>query len=374
MSLTHTAQVTRRAVAATIVVLFLLMGGQLFWKVGYAIYQYFFPPQTPPPEAAFGKIPQAGIESLQTKYQNWNIVIDTPTGKLPQMEDRLPVFPLDTPVGTPFAQQKAKETARMLGFPSSPQVVSPSRFRWKTKTRQLEMNVVSQAFTLETDLNYLEALLNEGSAPYKNSAEKSAVNFLRRIDLENEKLEEAEKTTTYIKVKNAALEKAESLSEAHLTRVDFHKIISGKGKTYRVVGPQPRQGLTYMLIAGKQLTDQDQFPIANYQNWIIKTDEGSEYPLLAPKDAWKRLTEGKAYLVYLKKQQAGPYFNEVPQKVTKVRIQNIKLAYYESKDPQKYLTPIYFFEGLAEVTTGNPWEVIFYLPAVTDDWIKGAGG
>ena len=232
------------------------------------------------------------------------------------------------------------------------------------------MNIISQNFSLSTNLDYLGIQLPPGTAPSPESAKREILNFLSRHDLASAALGGSQKKTTFVRINRGSLEKVESVSQAQLTRVDFFKIINIDNQNYKVLGPHPREGLTQSLVAGAPRSPDNRIPFINYQNWEIKTDEGSTYPLLTSTEAWKKLEEGKAAVVHLKPQKAGPYQNPALPKVEKVRIQEISLAYFESPSPQKYLLPIFVFEGLAEVRGEAPWEVIVYLPAVREEWLE----
>ena len=150
MNLTQTAQFTRRAVATTIVLVLALTVGRVGWKTGVAVYRHFFPPQKPPPEVAFGKLPSQKIAAVDADSSEWEYILDTPTGRLPMTPDRLPVFPLAKVPATPLTEQSAQILAQSMGFSSAPQVLAPNEYRWNDSLRTLEMNIVSQNFSLKT--------------------------------------------------------------------------------------------------------------------------------------------------------------------------------------------------------------------------------
>ncbi|MEA2020522.1 MAG: hypothetical protein U9M98_02270 [Patescibacteria group bacterium] len=371
MSLTKVSKVTRRGIAAFIIFLAVLTIGRIGWNVGVRIYRHFFPPKKPAPETAFGKIGIPKIPSSDINLSKWKYELDTPTARLPAMPDRLPIFPLEKNPTTPLTELQAEDLAKSLGFTSSPKAISPTEYRWEEGKRTLEMNIVSQAFSLTYDSNTLEIQLTKGNAPTKQLAEDTAQNFLNRLSLGNKTLESAKREVSFVQINNGKFSVVESLSQAQLTRVDLFKVLNVDGKSYDVLGPKPRQGLTTLLVAGGSYRSVvDQVPIAEYQNWKIKTEEGSTYPLLTSSKAWENLEAGNAALVYLKPQGAGFYENPSPPLVEKIRIQNMQLAYFESKQAQNYLTPIYVFKGLAEVKNQKPWEIVLYLNAIPQEWVN----
>lgn len=370
MSLTRIAKTTRRGVAAFIIFIAVLTVGRIGWNVSVRIYQHFFPPQKPPPETSFGKIGIPTIPSTDIDLSEWTYEIDTPTGRLQTMPDRLPVFPLERNATTPLTELKAEDLAQSLGFTSQPTTVSPTEYQWRDDKRTLEMNVVSQAFTLEHDPYTLEMQLAQGNAPTEEHAKSIAQTFLNRLQLGNESLKSAKRKSAYVQIREGNYRTVESVSQAHLTRVDLFKVITVNGVSYDVLGPDPTVGLTHLLIAGGSYRSViDQVPVSQYQNWEIKTEEGSTYPLLSSSEAWQQLEGGNASLVYLKPQEAGPYQSPSTPLVEKVRIQRMSLAYFESKEPQNYLTPVYVLEGLAEMRNQKPWKIVFYVQAISEEWV-----
>ena len=370
MNLTQTAQFTKRAVAALTILLSTLTIGRATWKIGAATYRHFVPPQKPPPEVEFGKLPSQEITALEVDTSNWTYTLDTPTERLPPMPDRLPVFPLTKPPATPLTEQRAKVLAKSLGFTSLPQALAPNKYRWSDDWRTLEMNIVSQNFSLNSNLNLLEIHLPLGTAPSRELAEREALSFLSRLNLANPALNGSQKEAIFVRIHEGTLEKVESASQAQLTRIDLYKIINIDNQNYRVLGPRPKEGLTQVLVAGRFKNPNDRFSVVNYQNWEIKTDGGSTYPLLTPMEAWKKIENNEAMTVYLKPQKANPYQTPPYPKIERVRIQEMFLAYFEAQSPQKYLLPVFVFEGLAEASGEEPWKFIAYLPAVRGEWLE----
>ena len=202
----------------------------------------------------------------------------------------------------------------------------------------------------------------------EDSAERAASNLLSRFSPAGVTLSCRE--VTFARIQKGMLERVESISQAQLVRVDFGKVIDVDNQVYQVYGPRPKEGLVQVYVIGVYRDPNEQFPLINYQNWEIKTDEGSTYPILSSTEAWQKLGGEGAAVVYFKPQEADLYRDYSPPKVEKVRIQEIYLAYFESQSPQKHLLPIFVFEGLAEVPNQKLWEVVVYLPAVADAWFE----
>jgi len=369
MTLTQVAQYTRRTVAAAVFLVIALFVGRIGWNVGYAVYRHFVPPKAPPPEVRFGKIVGPQIKGITLGGGNLDYVLDTPTGKLDPLPTQLPVFPPKKALRTPFSSQKATELARELGFNGAPEVVSPSTYRWSEGVRSLEMNIISRDFTVTSDLHVLDARLAPGSAPSPERAEALAIDYLSSLGLVDKSTESLKKTTTLLKVERGKLEKAESASEAELTRVDLFKTVAIGDQTYQILGQNPVEANTYLLISNER-TKADKYPEVHYESGNLKEDEGSTYPLLTVDEAWKRISEGKGYLVYLQPPEVGSSDQAERAQIKKLRVQKAYLAYYQDAEPRDYITPIFVFEGLAEAPRGRLWNFITYLPAIPDSWLK----
>ena len=370
MNLTQTAQFTRRAIAATVFLIIALIVGRVGWKMGYAVYRHFVPPKSPPPEVRFGKIPQPQITSLRTKGEKIEYILDTPTGKLPQTPRQLPVSPMEKIDETPLSSQRAQRLAEDLGLSGPPKVLAPNTYEWGTGTKTLEMNIVSQNFSLTSNLHLLEAKLIPGTAPAEGNAQTEAQTFLSRLNLSDKLLETGEKETLFLKLNKGNLEKAESISEAQLTRVDFFKTVTVGERIYKILGSKPKEGHIHLLISKRGRDASEQFPVVHYQNWKIKESEGSTYPLLSIEAAWKKFENGESLTTYLKPQGSNPYQESETPELKKIRVQKIYLSYYESETPPSYLSPVFVFEGLAETSQGELWDFVSYLPAVSEEWLE----
>jgi len=54
----------------------------------------------------------------------------------------------------------------------------------------------------------------------------------------------------------------------------------------------------------------------------------------------------------------------------KVFIRKIYLAYFDDEDLQKYLQPIYVFDGEGNDPQGTTYSVTFYVHAVDPAWVE----
>ncbi|HAZ29270.1 TPA: hypothetical protein DCY43_00750, partial [candidate division WWE3 bacterium] len=65
----------------------------------------------------------------------------------------------------------------------------------------------------------------------------------------------------------------------------------------------------------------------------------------------------------------NPFESYVPIRVDKILINKIYLAYYDSPKLQKYLQPIYVFEGNYTTVGSSAGQITLYYPAISGDYV-----
>lgn len=88
-----------------------------------------------------------------------------------------------------------------------------------------------------------------------------------------------------------------------------------------------------------------------------KEEIGSPYPLLTATQAWDEFKKGKS-------------FSENVSKFVSVSVSKMFLAYWESKNFQPYLQPVWVFEGNGKTEEGKEFYFQALLPAITSSFLK----
>ena len=114
----------------------------------------------------------------------------------------------------------------------------------------------------------------------------------------------------------------------------------------RILPPGYDESYTYVIYTS---TKERNILEANYTFWPIAFDDYGTYPLKSTQEAWQELIDGTGYVI-----KQG---NNDPEKIV---IRNVYLAYFDSKEEQNYLQPIFVFEG------DNGF--IAYVAAVSSQW------
>lgn len=359
MTLTEVASLTKKSAA---ILLILLTAGFTLRAVWSRAKPVLFPPKTPPPEVAFGKLPTLEIPNLPFKEgPSPKYVVDTKTGRLPtDLPDRAKVYKIILPKTTLLTSQRAKELATKLDFLKDPQKISSSEYRWETpdEGRTLNMNITTSSFILETDVKKLGSL-GVGTTPSKAAAAEQAKRFLQNLGVSGEDYLEGRKEASYLKVDGESLKKVENLAEAQLTRVDFFREIDKQP----IVGRSPYGGLI-SIILGKDIT-----PFVSCYHWPLDPEQSTTYPLKTVEQVWNEAEEGGVRVVFLAPATADPFSSYEPQDPKTIYVHQISLGYFDSEKLQGYLQPIYILEGLGVTADRVQLKFIAYIPAIAYDWV-----
>lgn len=310
---------------AALIIIFFLM------KIKDAI----FPAPPPPPTVGFGKLPD--IEFPASTNKNLSYSINTITGTLPTFVLSEKVFKMQDVQPDLLSLQRAKEKAKSIDFEGNPVEVSENVYQWKdSKGQILTMSILDFDFNLSSDFLSKEiSIFREGT----DAAVETAKEFLQRMELFYENIDETKTTTELFSIKNFRLVPAVALSNTQVIRINFfQKDINGLPIYYpRAVTPL---NLTVADLEDPKVIEGNFF----YQ----KTSElFSTYPLKTAEQAFDDLKKGNSYISIL-------------SQAANVSIKKVKLGYYMAEKKQKYLMPVIVFEG-------DNFQA--YVSAVTDEWV-----
>lgn len=330
----------------------------LLWMlVGFLISTYQkINPSKEVPTVLFGQLPRPSFPD--NKVAGISFVLDTVDSGFPKLPPLLPVYP--TPSQTPnlLDLDRSTDLAREFGFTGAPRQLNSETYVFTdpaTTAQEFRIDIVSKNFHLTTT-NLADPFISK-VAP-GGSVDQIALqarNTLDRQTLLQPDLETGRDTVTYKKVQGTSYVNAGSPSEANAARVDiFRDGVAG----YELVGPKKEESLIYVILASNQNQKRGLIEVG-YTYWNYFIDGSSTYPLQPISLAWEQVKSGQATLI----SPAVATFQEV-------RIQEIKIAYYQAATHQNYLQPIYIFDGVAVPATGAEIAVRFYLPAVDPTFLK----
>lgn len=334
--------------------------------------------------------------------------VQTDTGKL---DDQLPsvvnVYKY-TDLGQVIdSQAQAKILSKKMGFdPDKIIRRGTTEYIWYdyVTSKGLVVNSRDLNFSLTTQVSEIRRIRKEKDLPTEAEAISIATNTLRSLGLLEGAFTESEPQAFMIDINpDGSYSEADSLLNAELIRVDFIRKIplisirSDIVDSDRIVTSLTKRGLSYeqgsTIVNDERVDTYIFFTFLTYQNpiksnvsvyigpedtelkqlknvyqidykvWSIEPESCGTYPLIAPSVAKEKIENGQGSVVFLNydKDEVKAY---IPQKVKRFIIRNIHIIYYEGLLEQKYLQPVYLFEGDAELDNGDRAPFHIYYPAI----------
>jgi len=331
-NLTETAYLTRKIIKlgtfSLITILLIreiVSAGIHYWKIKH-------PPPPPPPTLCFGKIPAIKFPKTEQNPPFYP--------RLETIDGNFPAFPLTAKVyfipqktSNLFTWERAKNWAKQMNFTGEPEKPDEFTFIYKTKSfpqTTLKLDVLSGNFTLTYDYQSDLTLVGTKNILNKNQVIEEARSFLQRSGVFPPDLAEGSQEVILFKFNPPDLQPALAISEADIALVNFfRKDLEG----IKILPPNPKKSLVSVLLSGSP-DQQKRILEVNYTHFPISEDNYCTYPLLKVEQAWKDLQSNKAFLASFGQNYDG-----------QVVIRKIYLAYFDPPDEQRFLEPVYVFEG-----------------------------
>ena len=346
-TLAQTTFFTRTFIKYGIAFIVFLFVARVLWGVGIKVYQHYFPPPPTPPTVLFDKLPTLPLPKNQEGAKPPGFSLELPEGDLPKLPATIPVYVIPKRSAYLGALDEARKISSSLGFSQNEQSVSTSTYRWKHDREDitLEMNIITQAFSISSELYNDNELLAQ-RAPNQNTAVSHAQTFLSRATLLPKDFKDGRASTTLIKNESGNLTVAQSLSDAQFTKVDFFR---QNYNDFPLVTSSPDHANVWLMVSGT--TNPAKNIIAGeYHYFPIDGSQSSTYPIKTSQVAWEELQGGK-----------GAFIS--PPQDSSVTIRRVYLAYFDPADYHPFLQPVYVFEGDNNFTG--------FVPAVENDYYGG---
>lgn len=342
-SLYETTSFTKTILKWVGIVVGIIVGIVLLYRGGKLLATVLFPKKPAPPTVAYGKLPALIFpQSVSTTPFTYNL--DTITGTLGTFPDRANVYKTFTPVPNLLNLQNARDALSQTTFRGAETKITDTQYSWGDTLRgdkTISMNIISGDFTISS--NYFtypdlspESLINT------QTAIGTVTDFLSDLNLYPSDFDDTKTTTQLLTVQGTSVFAAASVSTADLVRVDLFQKDLNK---IPVVYEHPPYSSIHFLVGGPQTSEILEGAFAHQS---IITNEAATYPLRTVSEAYDLLKEHKAYV--------ASYYGSSNQ----VSIKNIYLAYFLTEAKQKYIMPVYVFEGKDGFNA--------YVPAITNAW------
>jgi len=361
-----------------------------FYLGGFVIFYYllilvFIPsikatiaiiiPDKNPPTIKYGVLPSL---EFSTKAINGTpkFELNTANGKLPtELPTRAKVFKVKQMLFSYNAGKSAQDNAAYFGYSDSDLITDLKGKVYKWRSLQsggtLEIDIDSKKLLMSSPLSGKSSIYKVGFHT-DTSALKATTDMLTSIGRFDDLYVSGTNTINKGKYVNNKLIKTEDRADAQLYRIDFFRNI----EKFKIVGPDPTKGLLHAYIGNEvnapnnlKITPST-FPIMELYYNEIDVNSEATYPLLNISAAWNAVKQGKGIIANVTPKGNNPFVENETITVQDILINNISLAYYETPQSQKYLQPIYVFEGNYKTTGTQGGNIVIYFPAIAGEYIQ----
>ena len=370
MSLTTTSLKFRRSIKLLI----------LFAVVYYLITLLFYPQLrnivrllNPPKDTynpVYGLLDPLEFTQKALQTSNPTYVLNTKTGRLPSdLPNNMTVYRFKPAKFSYQAGKDAKADAESLGFTDSDLTtdLKGNIYSWRNiiSGSALTINIDTRELKMFTQLIGKQDKIVAGRLAQEEAIRraKGVLNSVHR--LEDPLYANSQPNVVMGKFSGNAIIPTEVIKEAQLASVDFYRQV----KDIPILGPDPKRGLIRVYISSTTETFINN-PLLEYTYWDIDTQSNATYPISPVEDVWAAVSKGSGVIANVTSRESNAFQDYKPVKVDRVLINDIYLAYYETPKFQKFLQPIYVFEGNYSAAGSAGGEITIYYPAVIGSWIK----
>ena len=265
----------------------------------------------------------------------------------------------------------AKSSASYLGFSDSDLTtdLKGDIYKWKdiTTGSTLEIRIKTKEMLLQTPIAEKAALFTKGNLTYSWALE-SANSMLKATNrFSDPAYASGYQTVKLGKYIESTVAESPDQKDAQIAQVNFFRNI----EKYPVYGPDPKRGLLYALIAiPTSGTGPLRFPIVEAYYWELESKSMATYPLIPLTTAWQSVSEGKGIIVSVVPKNKSPFEDYQPVRLENILINDVYLAYYETPEFQKYLQPIYVFQGNYTTIGTQGGDIMLYFPALSGEYVQ----
>lgn len=332
-SLTETAYYTRRAINWAILVLIAYIILRITWGITVAVWLALFPPQPPPPNHLFGRLPAIKFPAAQsTPSAQLTFRLETIEGTVPRASDAAAVYFMPKAGANLLALNRTQDFANRLGLDPTPKQVTKNIYRFDDSDyplRRLRYDIVTNNFILRYGYEFDTSIFTEHNLLGVDAALSLATSTLQTYNLYVEDLARGTNKMTFLKLVGEAFTPTTSLSQADAIRIDFYRQPIGN---IRVFPPNPDEG-SVSFIYSPTTNEKKKLLQFAYTFWPVDYQTFGTYPLKTSTQAWQELQSGTGFIA------------RYPRSGTVGTVRQVYLGYYDSYDPQTYLEPIFVFEG-----------------------------
>jgi hypothetical protein len=345
------------------------------------------------PDNKFGDIKAPNIESIPLAEGS------TPTYALRQSNlgtfpDVAYVYQIEKPGEKLGTYESVISRGEILGFPENTLSEEGRIMAWSSSngSRSAEFGRDTFFWELKTDYTTnVEALRNKTISPQTALYGNNALTFLKKFvlngDSYNYGFRNPVKTVTLANIETSGqFVEVDTAAEAEYARVDIYRqlpfadlkpqgqlptLIQGEQKPVATTGvvyrTDPRVGI-FTAIVSNNFTDYTKDIFALDFTDFNYTGATGKYFIITAAEAWTKIQNGEASLVAMETQDTDRFSTFPVANVRKFEADPVKttLGYYESREWNGYVTPIYIVRGTATLEDGRLANFTFYVNALKE--------
>lgn len=326
------------------------------------------------PTALFGKIDAPEFQYKKITNSDPQYILNTKNGRLPtDLPNKMPVFRLRQPLFSYEAGKNAQRTGAILGYydDSFKSQTTDPVYTWVDPSfnGRLDINVKTREIKLDLPLFGKNDYYYAGKLK-ADIATEQARNMLISAGRFSDMYFTGDTKVFFGKYVGGEIHQIDFEYETQIVRVDFFR----RFKSFPILGPDPYKGLLHVWVGVpkdikyKQLV----FPKVEAYQWELvdkEKDQDATYPIIPISMAWKEVSQNKGVVAGIVAKNGNPFEPYVPIRIDKILINSIYIAYYDTPKLQKYMQPIYVFEGNYTTVGGGAGQLTVYYPAISGDYI-----
>lgn len=368
MKLSVVAPLVRRSIAIVSITFSLYLIWLFTAPALKQAYLGLFPPKDLPNQM-YGLLDPLSFQAYNTLNTNPDYILNTKTGGLPSgLPNKMTVYKFIPPAFSYSAGKQARLDAEKLGFNDSMIVgdILGDIYKWKNdkSSSNLRITIYSKELELNTDLQKKTELYEQGLTA--GEALSTVKSRLKQIGRFNDQLYiDGTSTVKLGKIESDRIIPADSYLEAQIARVDFFRSIGRGGVKYKILNADSKKGLlTAYYINLPKDSELLSIPKMEAYQWEIDPQSNATYPIISVAQAWEAVKNNKGTISNISSRFKTPFEDYSTIKVDKILINDIYLAYLDTKIQQKYLQPMYVFDGNFTAPGGETGEITIYYPAI----------
>ena len=337
MTLSQTADLTKKIIVLTMLALFVGTVGFIGYKIWYQYYLSTLPPVEEKPDLKFGSLPAPNFPQVDVSSSNYSYSLDTKTGGLPKVgvdpgfEKIIKVYFITKSFASLLSADRSQALAEKFGITSAPQILTETQYQFDSNNEQgssaskrllVDLDTGNFSYTKEATISASPSLDDD------NKLVSDFERFLNLIGYLKEDLKTDRTKVILLKNDGRALSPTTLRSEAIAALISLWPSPIDKKSIFT---PDFNKALVNATVL-KSAENLEDYLSINFTYYPMDTTTFGTYPTKTAEEAFDDLKNGLGVVV-------------VEPLKPQVSISSVYLGYYLPQIYSPYLQPIFVFEG-----------------------------